>query len=479
MFLCPVSSKPTTRLSNNLGPCRSSSRSRFALGGVLPLERTASLGGVPLKVHRKSSRRDTKRVAVRAVGEVMGFETFLPALGVKPEAAVLMSAFLASGSVMMNFFSGISLEKKKAELAMELEREKRLQQQIMELQGVIARYRGPLLESAIDLEQRLWHLISDQCFDVDENHASLEIKYFMFCLAQFLGFVEVVRREGPRENSFLQQGNPQGSDTLFIMVEAIRFVLHASPTYLESWYAQGPQRNHPGARKRQSKEEIIHSHVQRNEIGCPIFPEKPSLRLSRGHQRAIGTMMITTRMGAQRHYTMSYGDFHRKLETDHSFRYWFEEIEQDILDLTKGKPWLGESSFPLNKWTRILLLQQLLVELMDLLDPDCVRLPLIDRRKKLMPTNYGRLPNVAEYQRRLLELTSAGHGDFISSSQSSFSDDTVQIGSPLEGLNHLIGSYDQTHEENPLAYPLEIGESLRGEQDDVMMDAMKRKKVSR
>ena len=109
---------------------------------------------------------------------------------------------------------------------------------------------------AIDLEQRIWHLITDQCFDqrsADDCRES--VKYLLFTLAQvcaragqggvgvwtrageaallqrrharmppratspplsppcppppstppqFLGFVEVVRREGPRERPFLQ-----------------------------------------------------------------------------------------------------------------------------------------------------------------------------------------------------------------------------------------------------------------------------------
>ena len=52
------------------------------------------------------------------------------------------------------------------------------------------------------------------------------------CL-QFLGFVEVVRREGPRERHFLQAGSPQGSDTLSTLLEGMRFVLCASPDHLE------------------------------------------------------------------------------------------------------------------------------------------------------------------------------------------------------------------------------------------------------
>lgn len=50
----------------------------------------------------------------------------------------------------------------------------------------------------------------------------------MFNLAQFLGYIEVVRREGPREDAFLQAGNPQGSDTLATLVEGLRFVMSAA-----------------------------------------------------------------------------------------------------------------------------------------------------------------------------------------------------------------------------------------------------------
>lgn len=412
------------------------------------------LGGQTKVAHRRvrgwggcSRVGRPKSVNVRAD---LAVDAFFPALGIKPEAAVLASALLASSSVVMNFFTSINLEKKRAELAIEMEREKSFQQQVKELQGVIARYRGPLLESAIDLEQRLWHLVADSCFDVHESETRLEIRYLMFTLAQFLGFVEVVRREGPREQSFLQAGNPQGSDTLSIMVEAVRFILCASPSYFEEWYMEGPNRTHPGARRRRSREEIISYHRLKNENGCPIFPDMPLLRISRGHQRAIGTYMIITKMGAQRHYTVSYGDFHKRLDTDENFRCWFSEIEEDLMDLATGKPWVGESPFPVNKWTRVLLLQQLLVDIMDLLDPDCVRLPM-DRRKKLMPTNYGQLPRVREYQKRLIELSN--------------SDTFNKHNASLEGLRDLLATQEQP--EPPLAYPIKsIDSSSDSESED-------------
>ena len=41
------------------------------------------------------------------------------------------------------------------------------------------------------------------------------------------------RREGPRERNFLDEGSLAGSDTLFTLLEGVRFVLCASPATLQ------------------------------------------------------------------------------------------------------------------------------------------------------------------------------------------------------------------------------------------------------
>ena len=48
----------------------------------------------------------------------------------------------------------------------------------------------------------------------------------------------------------------------------------------------------------------------------------------------------------------------------------------------------------------MLLLQQLLTDAVDLLDPTYVRVPRA-RRTRLMPVQYGPLPALSEYQRKL------------------------------------------------------------------------------
>lgn len=56
------------------------------------------------------------------------------------------------------------------------------------------------------------------------------------------------------------------------------------------------------------------------------------------------------------------------------------------------------------RWTRVLLLQQLLVDAIDLLDPDYVRVPM-NRRIRLSPVAYAPLPNVEQYTAALTLLS--------------------------------------------------------------------------
>ena len=44
------------------------------------------------------------------------------------------------------------------------------------------------------------------------------------------------------------------------------------------------------------------------------------------HRPTAGSNMITTPHGAERHYTMSYSDFCRRLQDDPPFAAWFQEV---------------------------------------------------------------------------------------------------------------------------------------------------------
>jgi len=73
--------------------------------------------------------------------------------GFKADATLVASAALACFSVGLNLYGGLLTERKRADLQRELERERTVAAAQTELQSLLARYRGPLLESAIDLEQ--------------------------------------------------------------------------------------------------------------------------------------------------------------------------------------------------------------------------------------------------------------------------------------------------------------------------------------
>jgi hypothetical protein len=92
----------------------------------------------------------------------------------------------------------------------------------------------------------------------------------------------------------------------------------------------------------------------------------------------------------------------------------------------------------LNKWTRVLLLQQLLVELIDLLDPDCIRITQADRRRRLMPVEYQPLPNIERYQRNLMDIAALGSTPLGGGSEKSSNGGTNGDGQRLAGLNDLI-----------------------------------------
>eukprot|EP00879_Flechtneria_rotunda_P009843 GHRR01010295.1.p1 GENE.GHRR01010295.1~~GHRR01010295.1.p1 ORF type:complete len:468 (+),score=159.46 GHRR01010295.1:777-2180(+) len=327
----------------------------------------------------------------------------------------MFSAVLAIGSVGLNYYGNLLTESKRVELQKELDREKQASAVLSELASIISRYRGPLLESSVDLEQRLWHLatMTGEWYKAEDVLCGEEIAYTLFTLAQFLGFLEIVRREGPRERSFLAAGNPQGSDTLATLVEGFRFVLCASPAMLQGWLSEPDEmRDHPGARQRRP---YVPTKGKRKAMtaGLGDGPEAVfiPLRVSRGSQRAIGSLMGATPIGVERHYTFSYSQFLGRLKAEPEFAAWLQPIETDLAALLTGPSWMGEppagsrdETATSHRWSRVLLLQQLLVDAIDLLDPDYVRVPA-NRRIRLAPVAYSPLPNVEQYKAALTLLS--------------------------------------------------------------------------
>jgi hypothetical protein len=394
---------------------------RRGLLGSAAAARPAALPTPPRPDRRPALPLRQRRRPLLPAPNSFGFDGFLT-LGslLKPEAAALVSAAVALSSVGLNYYGSIATEQRRALLQAQLEEERSLRAQQAELQSIIGRYRGPLLESSVDLENRLWHMAT-KTGEWSSDPSSLcfeEITYTLFCLSQCLGFVEIVRREAPRERSFLQLGSPHGGDTLSTLLEGVKFALCASPATLEAWLAEPDAvRDHPGARTRMLRRPLggedhrgDHHHYHRGGGGEDDDSATdsddlylPGLRISRGIQRAVGALMTATPMGAERHYTLSYSEFVRRLKGDEEFRAWFRPLEHDLAALLTGPCWRGESPGA-HPWTRILLLQQLLVDTVDLLDPDFVRVAP-SRRLRLSPVRYAPLPNVDVFRLQLSALS--------------------------------------------------------------------------
>ena len=186
------------------------------------------------------------------------------------------------------------------------------------------------------------------------RHSALcadEVNYAAFCLAQFLGFVEVVRREGPRERSFLQRGGgvagsvgggggggggesgaggteqegEDGSDVLATFVEAVRFVMCASGEALAFWGATPEREGAPwleAARRRRlqadkgthyldsdseeavaerSQDEVwIRSSSRSSRLSFPLLAHIPQDRRDNERERRRGRGRVALRRSRRR-----------------------------------------------------------------------------------------------------------------------------------------------------------------------------------
>ena len=110
-----------------------------------------------------------------------------------------------------------------------------------------------------------------------------------------------------------------------------------------------PTFSHARLPAHRSREDVIAEHAAScadpaaggggpGDVCASFGKEAAGLRVSRGAQRAIGSYMVTTPMGAERHYTLSYGDFRMRCDTDAWFKQWFEQV---LWDGGGGMHWVG------------------------------------------------------------------------------------------------------------------------------------------
>jgi hypothetical protein len=206
-------------------------------------------------------------------------------------------------------------EKTKAELAREL----------------MGRYRNPLLGAAYDLQGRLWNIVRQGFLDVYYQRGTPDEQdyarnHILYVLAEYLGWVEIVRRDV----QFLDLGAEEENRRLMEHLELVRQQLAT-------------------------------------DMMDPVF------RVFRGQQRAIGELMMrSAEAGDERRECMGYANFVKRLCDDETFARWFARLRQDV-DLLAREPKRHDE--------RLRALQHALIDLIALLDPLAERTPMAKRQK--------------------------------------------------------------------------------------------------
>jgi hypothetical protein len=182
---------------------------------------------------------------------------------------------------------------------------------------VVARYRDPLLRSAYDLQSRIYNVYRPGGF-----RGGRDPEYFrlntLFLFAEFLGWLEIIRREV----QFLDIGAVQETRNLSRMLQEVQDQMSTTSRLRDNVY------------------------------------------LYRGHQRAIGELMLMPVEGhttaGPRYECMGYAAFVAALE-DPAFAKWFTRLGDAVDRLRDDER---------NRPERLVRVQHALIDLINLLDPD-------------------------------------------------------------------------------------------------------------
>ncbi|MFI9582011.1 hypothetical protein ACIHCQ_09220 [Streptomyces sp. NPDC052236] len=206
----------------------------------------------------------------------------------------------------------------------------------LEQRNLMDAYGASLAWAAFDLQSRLFNILYGYAIDLAPgprhgflttflvNGSPEEAEYArrstIFVLAEYLGWVEIMRRD----IQFLDLGRSRTNQSVMIKISDVSSALNR------------------------------------------MSSDSNELRLFRAQQRAIGELMVHPDGEPGRRRCLGFAEFSAKLDTDDVFRRWFQQLLADIdslaEDVTPALP-------------RLQRIQQHLVALIDLLDPKSERFP--------------------------------------------------------------------------------------------------------
>jgi hypothetical protein len=211
--------------------------------------------------------------------------------------------------------------------AHDLERQRRQETAAEAAERVLAEYRDPLLDAAQTLQARVFNIVRTgylsrylNCGDPAEERYARD--YTVFAMAEYLCWVEIVRRE----LRFLDLGD----------VERSRRLLGC---------------------------------LTQTQVTFQSDKVAPPFRIFRGAQRAIAELMRvpTNSNEGPRTEAMGYAAFVHRLDTDSEFAAWFTRLRTADVDAVAADDPVAR--------TRLTILQHDLIDLIDFLDPAKVRIP--------------------------------------------------------------------------------------------------------
>jgi hypothetical protein len=242
-------------------------------------------------------------------------------VNLSPELIVAaLSAVLSLGAAIL----GARANRRAKELDFELERRKKQEDAAAVAQRILHRYRDPLLDAAQTLQSRSFNIVANgylatflHCDDPDEE--AYARKYTVFAVAEYMTWVEIVRRE----LRFLDVGDEDRNRQLMARLTQTQVTL------------------------------------QSDKIRGPF-------RVFRGRQRAIAELMMTPTGATEgpRKECIGYAAFCDRLDEDEAFAGWFTRLLDEVDALVNR-----------DNDDRIIQLQNDLVDLIDHLDPKALRIP--------------------------------------------------------------------------------------------------------
>jgi ElaB/YqjD/DUF883 family membrane-anchored ribosome-binding protein len=220
-----------------------------------------------------------------------------------------------------------NLAELQARLNDELEQRRERATKASRLEQVVNRYRDPLLSAAFDLQSRIYNVVDGDFFvylrSGDEDERNYVVYSTLFVIAEYLGWVEALRRG----IQFLDLGDVKLNRDLAERLQQIRSIFSSDSL-------------------------------------------PPPFRIFRAEQRAIGELML--KPSSDEHSTdalwgsTGYASFCSKLEHEPSFAKWFSRLVRDIREL---------AAEPAPNPVRLIRLQNSLIDLINFLDDPPLRFP--------------------------------------------------------------------------------------------------------